>query len=149
MSRYVPPHSKKAAKPQIITSVNSESITEFPTLGSFHSSHHDKPSMNFKLMLDESARKKEEARLKFLEYQKGSNETLAKLGWAVLIMREPRVMAERLYCIEHNLPYPEDDMYVPSAPIDRDDEDFEEESLASELSSLDESTIWAAEDEQN
>ena len=149
MSRYVPPHSKKAAKPQIITSVNSESITEFPTLGSFHSSHHEKPAMNFKLMLDESARKKEEARLKFLEYQKGSNETLAKLGWAVLIMREPRVMAERLYCREHNLPYPEEDMCVPSGPIDRDDEDYEEESLASELSSLDETTIWAPEDEQN
>jgi hypothetical protein len=149
MNRYVPPHSKKNAKPQIITSVNSESITEFPSLGSFHSSHHEKPVMNFKLMLDESARKKEEARLKFLEYQKGSNETLAKLGWTVLLIREPRVMAERLYCREHNMPYPDDDTYVPTGPINRDHEEYEEESIVSEMSSLDDSTIWVAEDAQN
>lgn len=102
-SGYMPPHMRAAIAAKKAAEM-PRSIAEmtFPEL--IQPVHLEKkPALNYKLMLDESARKREEEARKLAMIQKGGDEALQALGWAVLRRRPMKELAQRLWGRENGL----------------------------------------------
>lgn len=143
-STYVLPHMRAAAaaaaakaKP---TSVDIKSAKEFPSLagsGRGPAAVASEPVtttvLNFKTMLDDSARKAEAERKRVLLYKKGSPEALRRLGWEILTIKPLHVLSERLYNQQHGLPldysdtYKDMEGYIPGLVVQRYEDDVVED----------------------
>ena len=140
---YVLPHKRHMQSQQKPTTVDITSIHDFPTLSvarqeqQEQQEHKQTTSLNFKTMLDESARKAEVERKRQLVYQKGSHETMRRLGWEILKIKPFQVLSERLYRREHDLPLEDPEQfkdmegYIPGLIVQRyDDLNYTDQSTS-------------------